>query len=309
MPANCEATISSLVEPHDAMRFDMADDKFIELMDSIRVDGVLCPLFIVPLTLEYFQTWPEQDPSINGRLLAGEQLYEVRAGHRRLLACRQLQISSVPCRLFTPDEPAYAGLMATENLIREEVSAYEEGVLFTRIKETPGITEEEMRRKCGGKSLPYIYERIALVAGDEEVALAVHRGEISLGVAKKLNQIRYPAPGQQGEKFIGDALTNAIASADAYRRMFLERAQLGGATVQVATGWVNDWRQSAGIVVQSSTVAVEPMPSGGYALPNVICALCREEGQPHEMETITVHRNELAAFRAALAAQGNEPAN
>jgi ParB/RepB/Spo0J family partition protein len=305
VPRDVFIPLEQLVEPSDAMRFDMDDEKLTELMDSIRRDGVLEPLLVVEAHVygvngELGNSHGEPEPRV---IL--QHRYEVRAGHRRLIACRQIDYSPIPCRIFSPDEPAYAGLMATENLIREDVSPYEEGCLFTRIRETPGITEEEMRRKCGGKSLPYIYERIALVAGDEEVALAVHRGLISLGVARKLNQIRYPSPGQQGEKFTGQALTNAIASADAYRKMFLQRAVDGGCTIAVAESWVAQWRQSAGIVVQSGAPAFEPMPAAGYQVPQVTCALCGESDEPHKFETVSIHREELAAYRVALAQQRN----
>lgn len=303
MPQFAQIKLDHLVRPHDAMRFKMDDEKLAELMDSIRHDGVLEPLLVIKLTASTDIVTEEYEADVLNRLAAGETVFEVRAGDRRLLACRNIAYSPVPCLVFEPSEPAYAGLMATENLIREEATAFEEGVLFTRIRETPGITEEEMRRKCGGKSLPYIYDRIALVAGDRDVALAVHEGKISMGVARKLNQIRYPAPGQRGEKYVGEQLENAIASAAAYRAMFLERAINCGASINAAEMWVNDWRSSAGIVVTSNTVPTEPMPAEGYAMPKVMCALCREDGEPHEMETITVHRNELAAFRAALAQQ------
>jgi ParB/RepB/Spo0J family partition protein len=303
MPTDLAIPIEQLVEPSDAMRYDMDDEKLSELISSIRRDGVLEPLLVIPIATPLSEKECVERDGAAVVVAAAPSQYEVRAGHRRLLACRQLMYSPIPCRVFTPDEPAYDGLMATENLIREDVTPFEEGCLFARIAEIPGITEEEMRAKCGTKSLNYIYDRIALVTADKEVALAVHRRQISLGVAKKLNQIRYPTPGQVGEKLVGDALTNAIASADAYRAMFLERAILGGATIAVAESWVAQWRQSAGLVVTSAQPAIEPMPAGGYPLPSITCAICGESDEPHKFETVSIHRHELAAIRAGMAAQ------
>lgn len=305
MPRDALIPLGQLVEPHDAMRFDMDDEKLDELTDSIRRDGVLSPLFVIALA-----EVPVREVAIMGETPEQtaervKDLYEVRAGHRRLLCCRRLAFSPVPCRIFAPDENAYAGLMATENLIREETSDFEQGNLFAQIAQIPGITEEEMRKRCG-KSLSYIYDRIKLVEGDENIALAVHRKQIAFGVAKKLNQIRYPAPGQTGEKFTGEALTNAIASADAYRAMFLERAVAGGCTIAVAESWVAQWRQSAGIVVTSDGPKMEPMPVEGFALPQVACAICGEFDEPHKFETVTIHRNELALIRSALAGKAQE---
>jgi hypothetical protein len=62
---------------------------------------------------------------------------------------------------------------------------------------------------------------------------------------------------------------------------------------------------SAGIIVTSSQPALEPMPAAGYPLPQVTCALCGESDEPGRFETITIHRAELAAFRAALSQQGS----
>lgn len=305
MAIDLDIPLAQLTEPPDAMRYDMDDEKFAELVDDIRKKGVLSRLWVIDDHVRATETGPDE----NGDMLPLGQIvqyrYQVRAGHRRLLACRQLELPRVPCTVFTPEDAAYKSLMATENLIREEPSAFEEGAMFARIADEPGITEEELRKRCA-KSLPYIYDRIALVKGDEDVAIAVHKKLISFGVAKKLNQIRYPAPGQQGEKFTGEALQNAIASADAYRKMFLERAVTGGCTIATADSWVAQWRMSAGVVVQSAQPQMEPMPAEGFALPNVTCALCREDGQPHEMETVTIHRHELAAIRAAMAATAGQ---
>lgn len=299
MPTDLQIPLEQLRQPHDAMRFEMDDEKLDELLDSIRREGVLARLWVISMAdyrPEQVATQGETPEQTRERV---KDLYEVRAGHRRLICCQSLNLSPVPCQLFTREDAAYTGLMATENLIRAETTDFEQGCLFVQIAETPGITEEELRRRCG-KSLAYIYDRINLVRADENVALAVHRGQISMGVAKKLNQIRYPAPGQTGEKFTGEHLQNAIASADAYRASFLERAILGGCTIEVATSWVSQWRQSAGIVVTSTQPQLEPMPAEGFPLPQVTCALCGESDSPDKYETVSIHRAELALIRASL---------
>jgi ParB/RepB/Spo0J family partition protein len=302
MPTDLLIPLEQLQEPSDAMRYDMDDVKMEELLDDVRRNGILSRLWVIQIPSPTSETGGE---GVDGVAVLGPTApsqYQVRAGHRRLLVCRHLSLSPVPCTLFTPEDAAYPGLMSIENLIREDLSDFEEGCHFARIAEEVGITEEQLKKRCA-KSLPYIYERIKLVQGDPDVAVAVHRRQISLGVAKKLNQIRYPAPGQVGEKLVGEALQNAIASADAYRAMFLERAVTGGCTIAVAESWVAQWRQSAGLVVTSSQPAVEPMPAAGYPLPRVTCAICGESDEPHNFETVSIHRNELAAIRAGMAAQ------
>src|ERR1700738_301045 len=144
MPTDLLIPLEQLLEPPDAMRYEMDDEKMEELIDSIRRDGVLSPLFVIELPA----TLPQGDVARDGGATPPNGLaphnYEVRAGHRRLLACRHIDYSPVPCRVFAEDEPAYAGLMATENLIREDVTPFEEGCMFAKIAETPGITEQEL---------------------------------------------------------------------------------------------------------------------------------------------------------------------
>jgi ParB/RepB/Spo0J family partition protein len=299
MPTDLQVPLEQLMEPHDAMRLEMDDEQLDELLDSIRREGVLSRLWIIHMSdysVEQVAVMGETPEQTSERV---KDLYEVRAGHRRFICCKQLDVTPVPCTLFTREDAAYGGLMLTENLIRADTTDFEQGIAFANIADTPGITEEELQRRCR-KKLSYIYDRINLVKGDENIALAVHRGQISFGVAKKLNQIRYPAPGQTGEKFVGEQLENAKASAGAYRASFLERAILGGCTIEVATSWVSQWRQSAGIVVTSGQPAMEPMPAQGFALPSVTCALCGESDEPHKFETVSIHRNELALIRAGM---------
>jgi ParB-like chromosome segregation protein Spo0J len=302
MPEDRDIPLANLIEPHDAMRFEMDDTKLDELIGSIRLDGVLERLLVIELTPEMVRGVDGYPAGMAEQLGYAATLYEVRAGHRRLLACRALAFSPVPCTVFKPTDSAYSRLMATENLMREEPSEIEEAELFRRYKNEPGMTEEELRRRCG-KSLGYIYSMISIVEGDEAVALALHRKQISKGVALKLNQIRYPAPGMTGEKLVGDALQNAIASADAYRAMFLERAVTGGCSIAQAESWVAQWRMTAGVSVVPLLPPQEPMPPGGYPQFQNVCAVCGERDRQETLEGVYIHHDELVAIRAAVKAQ------
>lgn len=308
MPEDRIAHLAQLVEPPDAMRFEMDDQKLRELEDSIRRVGVLSRLWVVRATPDRCNEYPEAYANIRERIEAGNEFLEVRAGHRRLLACRALSFLNVPVTLYHPADPAYAGLMATENLIREEPSEIEEATLFKRYKETPGMTEDELRRLCG-KSLGYIYEMISIVDGDFEIAKALHHRQISKGVALRLNRIRYPAPGMTGEKLTGDALQNAIAGADAHRASFLDRAINGGCSIAQADSWLAQWRIVAGVQVVSSVPPAEPMPPGGYPVMQNVCALCGERDRQEQMEGVYIHHDELVAIRAAMKARLSEMEN
>jgi len=295
------ASLSSLIEPPDAMRFEMDDEKLDELIDSVRRYGILSRLWVIRPTLARCDEFPEEYKLYREHILAGLDYFEVRAGHRRLLAARALGLAHVPVTLYSPDDAAYPSLMGTENLIREEPSAIEEAELFRRIKDEPGMTEDELVRRCG-KKLGTIYRLIALVEGDKEIALAVHRKQIGAGVALILNRIRYPAPGMHGEKLTGDALQNAIASADAYRASFLDRAIAGGCSIAQAESWLAQWRMVAGVSVVSILPPSEPMPPGGYPEVQNMCAFCGERDRQSQLVGVYIHNDELVAIKAAIKA-------
>src|SRR5579871_3254243 len=159
--------VARLVAPEAPMRIEMDDERFAELVEDVRQRGVL-------------QT-----------LLVREKgdVYQVIAGHRRLLAARQAGIESVPCLVSEGDEVDDTGDMIAENILREDVTPAEEGELFKRIASIPGIEEAELARRCR-RPLGYIYTRIALVEGDPDVCAAVHKRQITLGVATELNKVK-----------------------------------------------------------------------------------------------------------------------
>ena len=94
---------TSLIDPHpDNPRKNIGD--VTDLADSIRANGLLAPLSVVP----------------NG------SRYRVIAGHRRLAACKQAGIGAVPCFVLQLDPLQQLGAMVTENCQREQLTALEE---------------------------------------------------------------------------------------------------------------------------------------------------------------------------------------
>lgn len=94
---------TSLIDPHpDNPRKNIGD--VTDLADSIRANGLLSPLSVVP----------------HG------QRYRVIAGHRRLAACKQAGIGAVPCFVLDLDPLQQLEAMVTENCQREQLTVLEE---------------------------------------------------------------------------------------------------------------------------------------------------------------------------------------
>lgn len=246
--------IEHLVEPPDPMRFAMDDAKFEELCQSIRAVGILQSLLVIPRN----------------------DVYEVVAGHRRLLAARQVGLASVPCRIFHGEADNKLAIMIAENLHREDVSPVEEGELYKKVSETPGITEEAMQQMIR-QPLGYIYARINLVNGCPEVALAVHQQRIGLGVAQELNKVKN----------------------DGYRKMYLARACEGGCTIAVAKTWVSTWRMSDNGATPYQQQPAEPLPGPEHVAQPMACWLCNGRDDNWNLEPVWIHREELRMLRMA----------
>lgn len=246
--------ISKIIEPAKPMRFEMDNEKFNELVESIRRQGLLQPMLV---------------------LSRGEQ-FEVIAGHRRLLASRAAELQVVPCIICDGEENNPFQIMLDENLIREDVSPLEEGELFKTITTIPGIPEEEIQRRIG-KPLGYIYSRVELVNGDPNVAVAVHKKLISLGVARELNKVKN----------------------EGYRKMYLERAVQGGCTIELAKTWVSTWRMSDAGQTPAQQMPQQPLPGPEHVAQPMACWLCGGTDDNWNLEPVWIHHEELRMLRMA----------
>jgi len=248
--------IAQLVEPEAPMRIEMDDEKFLELVADIKRQGIIQSILVRPFG----------------------DVYQVIAGHRRLLAARQAGIEAAPCIVVIGEDDNHLGMMIAENLFREDVTPVEEGELFKLVAALPGITEEQLQKRIG-KPLGYIYARIDLVNGDPDIARAVHERKISLGVAQELNKIK----------------------ADNFRSMYLEQALQGGCTIDRAKQMVAGWRLVNAGLSPEQLQPLEPLPGPEHVAQGVLCRICNCDDNQHEMEPIWVHRSELHAWLAAVA--------
>jgi ParB family transcriptional regulator, chromosome partitioning protein len=268
--------IEQIIEPADPIRFEMADDALASLTESIKAQGILEPLCVRPAHVWSNGLHRDADGQV---VEVGDVIvyrYEVMAGHRRLLCARRAGLPEVPCIVFEGEEDNALAVMIAENIEREEVTPFEEGVLYCKIADLPGITEARLQAVIK-KPLGYIYARIDLLKGDPEIAKAVQRKAITLSVARELNKVKH----------------------DGYRAMYLERAVQGGCTTDLAKGWVSQWRMSNAGQTPAQQQPMEPLPGPEHIAQNQACWLCGGDEDPHNLEPVWIHREELRQLRMA----------
>lgn len=135
---------TSLIDPHpDNPRKNIGD--VTDLADSIKANGLLSPLSVVP----------------NG------QRYRVIAGHRRLAACKQAGTGAVPCFVLDLDPLQQLEAMVTENCQREQLTVLEEADAIQGMLDL-GATTASVAHQLG-RSGDYVRDRAKAASIKTEV--------------------------------------------------------------------------------------------------------------------------------------------
>jgi ParB family chromosome partitioning protein len=145
-----------------------------ELAESIRVQGVLSPLLVRPLT---------------------DQSFEIVAGARRYRAARIAEIPTVPVRIVTLTDAEALEAQLIENLQRRDVHPLEEAQGFKALLslDDPKYSIEQIAAKVG-KAPAYVAQRVRLTELSEHVVTAFYAEEIGVGHALLLAKLQ---PAQQ----------------------------------------------------------------------------------------------------------------
>ena len=147
------------LHPHEKNpRIDAAQVE--DLTESIREHGIEVPLVAAPA--------------------AGADGYVVLAGHRRLTAAHALGLTEAPVQIREDltDPKAQLAFMATENILRDQLTAVEESRLVQDMLDL-GMTQAQVAKQTAlGKKR--VSERVKLGKLAENTGDKVHRGQITV---------------------------------------------------------------------------------------------------------------------------------
>jgi ParB/RepB/Spo0J family partition protein len=271
MPKYEWVPIEQLREPPSPIRVSMDDAALMSLADSIKQIGVLQPLLVVAMPNESGESEAESLPRPGQSARAISPRFEIVAGHRRYKACIIAQLNAVPCLIFDDAEIARHAAMLQENTEREEITPAEEAIFFAELIEKYDYTEEQLLAAVK-KSASYVYSRLDLLRGNQEVFHALREKKINMAVAAQLN--RCPDPGQTS--------------------YFLTLAIQGGATAQTVSKWVSDYKaptgtENAAAVAGGGSASTPP----AAASEDRVCVFCRRSHQPLNLVPVWIHDWEL----------------
>lgn len=239
--------LDALHDPHAPARETMDEVSLAALADSIVETGLQEPL----------------------RVLEVDGAFEVIAGHRRLLACRMVGVSPVPCIIDRNTGISTIAKMVAENSDREDMNPVEEARLYARALSEMCEGDVDRLVDLVKRRREYIEDRLKLLDGDPKVCEAIEQRKISLAVARELNRV-----------------------ADPDRRMvFLDAAARGGTNART----VAEWRvAAAGLAplapAPNCDVSADGQPARIAPAPGFECFFCGDGDDTHLMELIYLHR-------------------
>ena len=140
------------------------DEKFQELVRSVRLHGILQPIVV---------------------RAKGDGNYELVAGERRLRAASEAGLSRIPAIIkeFTNEQSLEVALI--ENLQREDIGPLEAAGAYRRLIDEFGLTQDDVAFRVG-KSRPSIANTLRLLNLPQEIQRSLAAGEITEGHARAL---------------------------------------------------------------------------------------------------------------------------
>lgn len=177
-----------------------------ELADSIKVNGILQNLTVVPMN----DDWTE---------------FTVIIGHRRLAAAKQAGLTELPCAVVEMTEKEQLSTMLTENMQRSDLTVYEQAKGFQMLIDL-GDSVAEVVEKTGFKEST-VRRRLKLAELDEESFKDSQLRQPTLADYERLNQIKDIDVRNELLKSIGtNNFDNRLYSAVRKQKDDEERAEL-----------------------------------------------------------------------------------
>ena len=165
-----EIPVGELDPNPDQPRKTFNDETIAQLADSIREQGVLQPLLVVPTS--------------DGR-------YRIIAGERRYRAGRAAGLDTIPCIVRELDVVRQMEIALIENLQREDLNPIEAARAMKALKDQYGYTQDKIADRVG-KSRPAVANLLRLLDLPEEIAEMVRDGRLTAGHARVLAGLNDP---------------------------------------------------------------------------------------------------------------------
>jgi ParB family transcriptional regulator, chromosome partitioning protein len=151
-------------------RKHFADSHLAELMESIKIYGIIQPLVVTQ---------------------RNDGGYELIAGERRLRSAKALGLGKVPVIVRRADDQEKLELALIENIQRENLNPVETAIAYRKLMDEFNLRQEDMARRVG-KSRSAVANCLRLLDLPEEIQDAIVEGRLSESHAKYISGLDNP---------------------------------------------------------------------------------------------------------------------
>ena len=145
-------------------RRDIDPESLQELADSIKVQGVMQPIVVRPIS---------------------DRKYEIIAGERRWRATQLAGLDVIPAVVRDVSDQAAIAMALIENIQREDLNPIEEAMSLQRLQQEFELTQQEVANAVG-KSRSTVANLLRLMTLEEEVRRLAEHGDLEMGHARAL---------------------------------------------------------------------------------------------------------------------------
>ena len=166
-------------------RKDIDPESLQELADSIKVQGVMQPIVVRPIS---------------------DRKYEIIAGERRWRATQLAGLDSIPVVIRDVSDEAAIAMALIENIQREDLNPIEEAASLQRLQQEFDLTQQEVADAIG-KSRSTVANLLRLMTLREDVRRLVEHGDLEMGHARALLGLDGNAQSHAARSVVGKGLS------------------------------------------------------------------------------------------------------
>ena len=148
-------------------RTEFRGERLQELIDSIRIHGIIQPLIV---------------------RRSGNK-YELIAGERRWRAAKEVGLADAPVIVRTATDQEVLELALIENIQREDLNPIEEAQAYSRLAQEFKLKQEEIAQKVG-KNRATVANSMRLLELHPQIQTWLAQGRVSVGHAKVLLSLK-----------------------------------------------------------------------------------------------------------------------
>lgn len=159
-------------------RLDIKAESLEDLAASIKVQGVMQPIVVRPIT---------------------SNKYEIIAGERRWRASQLAGLDTIPVIIKQVADEAAVAMALIENIQRENLNPIEEAMALQRLIDEFELTQQEVADAVG-KSRTTVTNLLRLMSLNPDVRSFVERGELEMGHARALLSLPFEKQLEAGKQ-------------------------------------------------------------------------------------------------------------